>query len=403
VQAVMPLLKILVIILLILLPFGEILRLNLGYFIYLNPIDVMAVVVALWTAVLYIKNKSYRSSLKGDFFYFPLIGLVSLAVNSYWLKPVELFTASLYLLRWIAYLGVFFAVVQFDEKFRKKIIAFLLADGFIILLFGYFQYFFYQSLQNLSYLGWDRHDYRMYSSFFDPNYLGAFFVLYFLLVAGLLFHNIKKQKRNTAFSYISLLVLIIIAIFLTYSRSALLMLVVAGITFFFLLQRKKYIFYLLGAIVIFVIVISPFFYIENIDLFRLNSSLARLDDIQHALQIYKDHPLFGVGFNAFRYAQIHYHFTQVYFSVPSNAGSGVDTSLLFVLVTTGAIGLVAYCFLWFRLVKNAYIKYKKNIFALIFIASGVGIFVNAFFNNSLFYSEIMFWMWMIAGLMADHT
>lgn len=393
----MLILKILIVLLLILLPLGEIPRFNFGNYIYIKPLEVIAVITLFWIIVLYIKNKSFRKTLHWYYFFFPLIGIISLGINSIWLKPVELLASFLYLLRWVAYMGIFFAVLQCDEKFRKQIYNFLLIDGIVFLLIGYFQFFFYQSLQNLSYLGWDRHEYRLVSSLFDPNYAGAFLVLFLVFLAGTVFNSKNKLKRTTIVFYSIISVITLVAVFLTYSRSALIMLLISGITFFVILNKKKYILYLTGVVVLFIIVISPFFYIENIDLFRLNSGLARLADMQHSVKIIADHPLLGVGFNAFRYAQIRYNFAPEVLSVPSNAASGVDTSILFVLATTGIIGLIAYGNLCVQLFKKA--KSSANRYSLIFIVSGIGLVINSFFNNSLFYSEIMFWMWMIAGLM----
>jgi hypothetical protein len=179
------------------------------------------------------------------------------------------------------------------------------------------------------------------------------------------------------------------------------MLLVSGITLFILLNKKKYILYLLGAIVVFIIIISPFFYLENINLFRVNSSIARITDFGHVTQIIVDNPLLGVGFNTYHYAQLRYHLIGTYSPFPSHSASGDDTSLLFVLATTGIIGLISYCYLWWKLIKSAYDTYKQNMFALIFIASSVGLFVDALFNNSLFYAEIMLWMWVITGLMFE--
>jgi len=294
-------------------------------------------------------------------------------------------------------MSVFFAFIQFDEKFRKKIILFLFVDGIIFLVIGYLQFFYYQSLINLFYLGWDRHEHRLFSSFFDPNFAGAYLILYLIFITGLVFDTLKNMKRGKIIICSLLIGITLLAIFLTYSRSALLMLLVSGILFFSLLRRKKFILYLIGAIIFFAILISPYFYIENINLFRVNSSVARIDDIQNGIKIIVDHPVLGVGFNAYRYAQIQYHFVSKTMSVPSHSASGVDASLIFVFATTGIIGLLAYCNLWLQLCKQA--MRKNTVFSVIFIVSLLGLFISSLFNNTLFYPEIMFWMWVITGLM----
>jgi len=395
----MRILKILIILLLVVFPFGEIFRFDVGNNISIKPLDILSIFLLLWTAFLYSKNKKIRKSLSWYYFFFPIVGFVSLLINSYWLNPHNLFTSFLYCLRWISYLSIFFAIIQFDESFKKKIIKFLIVDGLLILLIGYIQFFLYPNLRNLYYLGWDEHLYRMFSSFLDPNFVGTFFVLYLIFIAGLLFHKMKNLSKKMIIFYSAIIFMTLIAAFLTYSRSALLMLIVSGITFFLIIQKRKFIFFLIGAIVLFVIIISPYFYLENIDLLRIHSSLSRFQSAQHSLQVIQSDPLIGVGFDSYRYAQMRLHLINPNPKIPSHSASGDDTSLLFIFATTGIIGLFAYCFLWFKLFKEAKVKYKKNSFALIFIASGAGLFVNSLFINSLFYSEIMFWMWMIVGLM----
>jgi len=397
----MLLLKILLIILLILFPFGEIFRFNIGNNIFLKPLDAISILFLIWTAILYVKNKPFRQSLKWHYFYFPIIGFVSLLFNSYWLKPNEFLASFLYLLRWVSYLSIFFAVIQMEEVFKKRICKILVVDGLLVVLIGYIQYFLYPSLRNLYYMGWDEHLYRMFSSFLDPNFAGAFFVLYFIFILGLLFGKMKTHIGRTKFFYGSIAVLTVLAIFLTYSRSALLMFFISGAIFFLLLQKRRFILYLIFAIVLFIIIISPFFYIENLDLFRVTSSIERLDTAQNAIKIILDHPIIGVGFDTYRYAQIHYHLIRTTSQFPANSASGEDTSLLFVFATTGILGLFAYCYLWFKLFTKAFNSFKTDKFALIFFASGVGLFIDSLFVNSLFYAEIMLWIWVITGLMLE--
>jgi hypothetical protein len=64
------------------------------------------------------------------------------------------------------------------------------------------------------------------------------------------------------------------------------------------------------------------------------------------------------------------------------------------------MGFAAYMWLWIVILKRAWFLYKKqaNIFAIVVIASSVGLFVNALFINSLFFPEIMLWMWIILSL-----
>jgi O-antigen ligase len=394
---IMRILKTLLITLLLFFPFGELIRFDVGNNIIVKPLDVIGGLIFFWTTVMYVKEKKFRSSLQWYFFLFPLTGLVSLGINSFWLKQNELLTSSLYLLRWVSYLSVFFAMLQMDEKFKKKVVWFLIADGLAVVLIGYLQYFFYPSLRNLFYQGWDDHLYRMFSSFLDPNFVGAFFVLYLVFIVGLLFNNLKNRKIMLMYSLVAALTLI--AVFLTTSRSALLMLILSGISFFVFLNKKKFIIYLILLIFIFIIIASPFFYLENVNLFRSYSSFQRVSDTKRGFTIAKDHPIIGVGFNSYRYAQYRYHYESPINPNPVHDASGTDNSFLFVLATTGIVGLAAYCYMWFRLLKKA--KTSKGYYPVVFIASAIGLFVDSFFNNSLFYPEIVVWMWLITSFIYE--
>jgi O-antigen ligase len=411
----MKLLKILIITSLIIFPFGELLRLDLANNITLKPLDLIAgAITVVW---LFIGSKKLTKQELWYYFLFPVIALIALLVSLIWLPPEHFLSSALYLVRWISYLGVFFAIKDLDKAFKKKIIPLLFIDGIIIVLLGYLQYFFFSSLKPLYYLGWDDHMYRLFSVFLDPNYTGALLVLYLLFLGGILYDLSNKKNRSslkvslfkttivprnyllTAVSITSIFTLI--ALFLTFSRSSLLMLLVGVSSFFILIGKKKYILILLTVLLVFIAIISSKFYVENINLLRKTSTNARIGNYEVAMSIIKDHPFLGIGFNTYRYAKEYYHIKSNWTNAPSHADAGVDNSFLFVLVTTGIVGLCAYFLLWWKLLRRAFIHFKKykNGKAAVIIASGVGLFIHALFINSLFFPAIMFWMWVQMGLM----
>ncbi len=392
----MKLIKILTIIILILFPFGELLRLDIGNNITLKPLDITVGITVLIWFIYHLPfchshergntiGKNTFFHYKKEFMLFPLIGLVSLIINSSWIKPYELGASFLYLTRWVAYASLFFVVLGFDKTFKKKIKIYLFIDGLVILIFGFIQYFFFSSLKPFYYLGWDEHMYRIFSVFLDPNYAGAFFVLYFLFIGDFIF----KRKRQRDY-LIFILLLTLIAIFLTFSRSALLMLFAGSFTYLFLIKRKKLIFAVLGAIIFFIVIFYSKFNNENMNLFRSASSNARLANYSLAVKIFSDRPLFGVGFNTYRYAKEMYGIQMGWINAPSHADAGVDNSFLFVLATTGITGFSAYLFLWTTIMKKA---------PPLVISSIIALFINALFINSLFFPPLMLWTWLILALL----
>lgn len=392
----MKILKILVLVLLILLPLGELVRFNLGNDFAIKPLDV--VTGAMFVVWLIICKKRITPYIKLVII-FPIIGLLSLVINSTWLKPNEFFISLLYLVRWISYASLPIIVSGFDEKFRKIIHLFFTTEGLFILIAGYIQFFLYPDLHALSYLGWDIHMYRMVSTFLDPNFAGAFLVLYALFIAGSLWSLIKKTRYKESIFYIAILIFTIIAVFLTYSRSALLMLIAGFVVFLILIKKKKFILIMLGSILLFITIVSPFFYIENINLLRGASSMARIANYETALKLIKDRPLLGVGFNSYRYAKNLYRISSGWTKAPSHADAGIENSFLFILATTGIFGLLAYLWLWLNILKRSFYLYrqKSGIMDIIVISSIMGIFVDSLFINSLFYSSIMLWLWVIVG------
>lgn len=391
----MGLLKVVFIILLLLFPLGQIARLEFqnGVAINLNDIFV-GVVIVIWLMVGGLRKQSLKTSLTKPILAFAAIGFLSLIINIRFLDISQFFISSLYGVRWLLYAALFFVVSGFDLKFKRRTLIIMIFVGTVVVLGGYLQYFLYPSLRNLYYLGWDEHLYRMFSSFLDPNFAGAFFALYFILVFDLTIVYLKSNKKNYSLFLSLLSISTLVAILLTYSRSALTMLIAGSFTLLFLKKQKKLIFMILGLAVIFFVIASKNFYIENLNLLRTASSKARLESASHAITIIQDNPVFGVGFDAYRYAQVRYGFIQGDRDMLSHSGAGTDNSFLFVLATTGVVGLTFYLYMWFKVLKSQGDKTTTSVI----IASTVGIFANSFFINSLFYPSIMLWMWVLIGL-----
>jgi len=380
----MDLLKKIFILVLFLFPLGEIVRINLGKGLVIKPLDIgVAALVLLWLLIKFIrKQKINQTNILLPIFMFALIGLFSLIINSSRLSINEFFISFSYLTRWVIYAGVFFVVSDFDKHFKKKILSLLIFAGSLIVGLGYLQYFFYSNLRNLYYLGWDEHMHRMFSVFLDPNFAGAFFVLFFLFLIGVFLKN-----KNISAGI--LLMLTLGAVFLTFSRSALIMLIISSSLLFVLMHKKIWIAILFGITILVITMSSRYFSIENINLFRIVSSEARLATAKEAVRIILSRPIFGVGFNSYRYAKLDYGLRNNKLYLISHADAGVDNSFLFVAATTGIVGFILYLFLWFRIFKIA---------SILAIASIAGIFINSLFINSLFYPFIMLWLWIIIAI-----
>lgn len=404
----MGLLKILFVLNLLFFPFGQIARFQLGngLSILLNDVATLCLFFT-WIFYLIFSKKKPFGKLFLPIVIFIGIAIISLFVNIKLLKLQEFFVAGLYILRFAAYSGLYFIVKEFDYKFKKIIIGLMIITGGIIVFSGYIQYFLYASLRNLYYLGWDEHMHRMFSSFLDPNFAGVFFVLYSLFLVGLIFkyRETKKNNKVKLSLIIFLLIPTVLGVFLTYSRSALIALFFSLFAFLIIRNTKKLMVVVILLFLIFFAISSQNFYIENVNLLRIVSSEARVKSALEAINIIKRNPILGVGFNAYRYAQIRYGTRTGQNVLISHADAGTDNSFLFVLATTGVFGFIAYLFLWFKVLKLSFVKIKQNtewLRAIIF-ASAVGLFIDSLFINSLFYPSIMMWMWLLLGLKEEKT
>ncbi len=391
----MGLLKSLFILIIFLFAFGEVIRIPFAD-LSIKLIDIGVILLAAYWVSFIIKNfKKIKINKETSvpILIFFAVALLSLLLNARFLSINELFVSSLYLVRWIAYASIILIIAMFDNSFKKIVIKLLMFIGILIVVLGYTQYLFYPNLRNLYDLGWDEHLYRLFSTFLDPNFAGAFFVLYFLFVLNILIISLKKQARffSLFIGLISLFTLI--AIFLTYSRSALLMLIVGSFIFLFLNIRILFAILIVIIFLLTTIFLPKAYKTEGTNFFRIASSEARIGSAKQAIEIFKEDPLFGVGFNAYRYAKNRHGFTFGNWE-ESHADAGTDNSFLFLLATTGVTGFIAYLYMWFKIIKI-------NIRSKLLIASVMAIFVDSLFVNSLFYSFLMFWIWTLVGLYGE--
>ncbi len=329
-----------------------------------------------------------------------LIVIVSLIFN---IKNYTIFqnlVAWLYLIRLLIYLLIFPISKILFQTIKEKIFLqkTLFITGFCLVVAGFVQYSFYSNLRNLYYAGWDEHMYRLFSSFFDPNFAGAFFSLFFIFLLGIWFSNKSILNKYYKVSLLISLFITLFAIFLTFSRSSLIMLVVSSLLFFVLQMKKHYIFIILGCLVLMLVIVAPKQNIENTDYFRTASVNARFAAIGNVLYVIQRNPILGVGYDAYRYAQSNYGLVKhsPLASYISHADAGTDNSLLFVWATTGFFGFMAFLYMVISLFKNSYMLIKKNVFSCVFFASLAGVLVDSMFINSLFYPSILLWLCLLA-------
>ncbi len=347
--------------------------------------DVSTFSIVVFFLFFYPRERKYLKDFPflKQFLLFFAIACFSLAVNCFRLTLPETLISSLYLIRLGIYLS--FTAVCFSLC-KAKIIpvhilkVYLLGLGSAVAILGIVQLFLYPSLRNLYYLGWDEHLNRAFGSFFDPGYFGFLLSIHSLVGVDLI---MKAKKRIIQYIYIGMTGICFLGVILSHARSAYLAFIVGFIVLFGLRKGVKF---LLISLIFIAVVIALFSLSpqEGIRLNRITSSWARIESWQHALTIFKDHPLFGVGYNSYRYAQRDYGFLDNGWET-SHAGAGSDSSFLLVAATMGIVGIGSFLYLWGSILLRSYREKHWLILSAV-----TAVLVNSFFINSLFYSWVLF-------------
>lgn len=383
--------RILTYLLLVIYPSGVLLRLRVFSNVQVVPQDFIVFLIFCCCSIYFVKNKT--KIFKDNFFkfqiFFLLVGLFSLLVNTFFYKDVNFIVSALYLVRYLIYLNLVNIHVFFEEfKNLKKLMYF---SGVLILIIGFVQFIFYNNLQYLFYLGWDNHLYRLFSTFLDPNFAGAFYILllFFFL------QDIMQGKLIRGVSALILAFFTVIAVYVTYSRTALISLLAGLLSYGIVLKKFKLLLLLIIAGIALLLAVSESS-IEGLNPLRTASTFERIKSISESGQIIIKNPVIGVGFDAFRYAQIRYGFRNRGGAAISNADAGTNNSFLFVLATTGILGFLVFIFSYFNLIYTL-IKSRK-MSNVILASSCIALIAGSLFTNTLFYTPILVWFFLMVGL-----
>lgn len=377
-----------------LFPFGQLVRLPFPIpevNLYLTDIAVAGLGLS-WLGWRLIKKRKFNAPpLSRPIFLFVGAAFLSLAVNSPFrvnfqgeplLSGREVGVAGLYLIRWVFYAGIYFVVFDLAKEIKNlklEITNLLIGAGIAAAVFGLIQYLFLPDTRFLESFGWDPHYYRLLGTFLDPGFLGAILVLALSLLTVKLWSWEKLSWWLVAWPILYL------GLALTYSRAS--FLAYLG-TMGVISWAKKSPKFFLGVLVagVITVLLLPRPGGEGVRLERESTIKFRIINWQQSLTIAKDHPILGVGFNAYRYAQRKYGFLEEKYQI-SHAGAGADSSFLFVLATSGILGLLAYLWLWLTIIRSAN--------SIIILASTTALLIHSLFLNSLFYPWIMAWLWIL--------
>lgn len=355
---------------LILFPFGQIIRIGV-----LQPIDIA---VGLGSAVA-VLGKYKRPHIFGYLENFLLMAGFSWIFAAFFFRQKEIFYGLLYFIRLAAYFYFLIYVWNFakEKKLKNLLFGSLLSVSLVSALFGWFQYFAFPFLKAFTVWGWDDHLYRLAGTFLDPTFLGI------IIVFGLLFslfQYFETKKRIYLFSLLFLL----ISLGFTYSRASYLAFL-AGLAFFGLYKKQFKQIILVGLGLIFLVLILPTSGNKILRITREFSAVARIENYKETLEIFVSSPVFGIGYNNLCLAKAPNVGAPDF---ASHSCSGSDSSILYILVTTGIVGLMVFV----DSIKGISDNLRRSKYKLLLGASFAALLVHSLFSNSLVYSWVLGWM-----------
>ncbi len=353
-----------------------------------------ALLVVDWLAVIYVSIGSLFLLLTRR----PLIwtvslsllmlflawGALSLFIGSAALAPREILIAFLYFVRLVvltASLGIT-ATLLIRPKDEHRLWNGLLVTGLILAGLGFLQLLIFPNFAFMARYGWDPHQGRLLSTFFDPNFFGMFLVM----ILSLAFSQLLLIPEKRVQAGITILPLLA-ALLLTFSRSSYLALFISLII---ILTIRSWRLVFLALLVISLAGASiPRVRDRVVGAITLDTTARdRIQSWQETFVIIKDTPWTGVGYNAFGPAQIHYNLKK---DLHGHSSHGSDSSLLLAFATTGIIGFVLYLLFWLAVWYEALLVYRFHK-SLFFQGTGLALLgivpaylVHSQFVNGLFY------------------
>jgi O-antigen ligase len=305
--------------------------------------------------------------------------------------------STLYWVRLAVYISLILPLLEYkslnSESVDRQLWYMVFISAVILSILGFIQLILFPDFSFMAQYGWDPHQGRLLSTWYDPNFLGGFLGLAAIIVLSRILVFLKEtkswQNKNIilVFSWIIGLSIIVGALMLTYSRSALLAFLIGVSIVTILISRRT--FFLVIIILAIIVMSNPRLQARiqgaiQVDVtasLRIQSWLQTLDDIDK-------NPIWGIGYNTIKYQTI----------VPSelNSSSGRDSSLLTLWLTGGIIGLGLFIIIIFNSIIRAWQKLSKSglerTWGVVIIGGWALILVHSMFVNSIFFPHILIFL-----------
>ncbi len=301
-------------------------------------------------------------------------------------------TSVLYWLRLALYTGLMIPWAVWLQESRQETLKLawnmLVSTGVLIAGLGFIQLILVPDFSFMAAYGWDPHQGRLLSTWYDPNFVGGLLGLVLLLVVARLVLLIQAggYQWRPILWLAGITGWLGLALILTYSRSALLATIIGLLCLTFLVSRK-----VLGVTIVMLVLVfslNPRLQERVQGALELDVTASlRIQSWQQTLDDIADNPWMGIGYNTTRYQQV----------IPEslNSSSGRDSSLLTLWMTSGLIGVVGYVALigykgiiWINRLHTSPLLWERIMSSGALVA-WITLLSHSWFVNSLFYPHLM--------------
>lgn len=336
---------------------------------------------------------------------FAVIGGLSAlaAIPRFGLSLIEVVGSLAYLARWIYYFCIYLVVINcVTADDAEPIWAALERAMLLIAAFGIVQAIFLPNFAFMVYpdttsaIEWDAQRHRLVSTVLEPNVAAALIVIVLLVQIARLAYGAPTAIWKP--------LLMLAALAMTVSRSGALAFLVGVFAIVLargLSRRVTRFFAIAGVLTALALPRLIAFARDYQHLgFTDESAMARIGMWRRAIDVFIQHPWFGIGFNTFGFVQERMGYTRAAAATYSSEGG-----VLFIAVMTGVVGLAVYLvMLWFvlRRCRNGWrdprsAPHERALFVGT-AAATIAELVHSAFVNSLLVPFVMESLWVLWGL-----
>lgn len=367
--------------------------------------DLAAAVAILAAAVVALQRRSLRLDAPALLaLAFAAIGALSamISIPRFGLTLFEFFFSIAYLVRWLFYFGIYLVVINFVRRTDVETVWRSLEWAVLVFaMFGIVQSIFLPNFAQIvypeseAYLDWDVQGHRLVSTILDPNLAGGLIVIPLMILLARRAYGAPASTWK--------LIVFAAALLMTVSRSSFLAAVVGLITILCVTGISRRLLRTGAFLLLLLIPALPLLlqFAAGFNKFSFDgSALARVVSWARAFEILKDSPILGVGFNTYGFVQESYGY-----EATGSGSFSLDGGLIFIVVMTGAVGLILYVSLLTVIIRRCRrvwraveLSPEDRSFALGTAASTIALVVHSIFLNSLLLPFIMEPLWIIWGI-----